>query len=349
MVRKKSVAKRRRLESDATGEEVSVSVDETPLKRKRPLSEVAFASPAPTQFHIVPQLSQPQPQLEPQPQALAPTYMTLQTPPRSSKKKMFIKMRMVPLDEHVKAHVARAGCNPKVELKLTATKKVSEVAQHMAAKWAHVRAFVPANAQLLFHEQQQLKTVGSSDSDSVDERVGCWSESDRTVTCFDIWKRGGKQVKNENVVVVYYSWGEPATARSFQDKQAPPTATPDAVARSPGRLFADEMRHANVSAAGATSTTCGLQQFGERLAFHRSEFIDAHDDGHSSVCDKTTTATTTTATTATTAGVACPLEALLDENDDDDNGAAMVESSPYTRRLRRRITPVLVPTQEFDL
>lgn len=321
MVRKKNTPKRTRAESDARSEDANAVVDETPLKIRRQHTEVSFASPAPTQL----QTTTSQRELL---QQHAEQQITSQTPPRSSKKKMYIKMRIVPMDSAAKSCVARTGSNPKVELKLTATKKISEVAQHMAAKWSQVRAFVPADALLLFHEQQQ---DASGSNHTTQSRGDCWSESDRTVTCLDIWKRCGKQVKNENVVVVYYSWQRPETTAVSAARVA------DTVSRSPGSLFAEEINLADMCAATTSNSTSssarGLQQFGESLAFHSGEFFDVA--GGSSASDKQQPAAT------------CPLAALLDENDDDD--AAIVDCSPNTQRLRRRITPVLVATEEFDL
>lgn len=361
----KSALKRKRgAESTATTE-----VDETPLKAKRQqlassMEASSFVSPAPTTG-----LSQ-QHQMKREHQS----HITSQTPPQSSRKKIYIKMRIVPMDKAAKAHVVSSGCNPKVELKLTSTKRISEVAHHMAKKWEKACVFVPADAVLQFYESQ---VVAENDDNSVDvsgeAAVGGsgWSAKDRSVTCFDIWKRCGKKVKNENVVVVYYAWKvlDPAVAARRRkltgssdrsEVEDDIDVLSDDVARSPGSLFAEEISLADLGASSlagslaaasssshsTSSLARGLQQFGESMAFHSSEFSDAAlwKDEQEAVSK-----------TKLSKKAACPLDALLDENDEDedvegDGGAdAFVDCSPDTQRLRRRITPMLVAKEEFDL
>lgn len=303
--------KRKRAESAEV-----TAVDETPLKSKRQhiAAMESFVSPAPTTGYS---------------QQLNREHLTSQTPPQSSKKKMYIKMRIVPMDRTTKACVVSTGCNPKVELKLTSTKKISEVAQHMAKKWEKVRECVPEDAVLRFYEKQE-----ESETDTAAAVGGSWSENDRSITCFDIWKRCGDTLKSENVVVVYYAWKRSGIAATNPSAMGKDELT---AARSPPGLFAEEINLADLdersTGGGDSSSTklspspaSGLQQFGASMAFH-SEFID-----------------TASAASKKKSGAGCPLAALLDENDDD-----LVECSPNTQRLRRRITPMLVSKEEFDL
>ncbi|KAF1332084.1 hypothetical protein FI667_g3820, partial [Globisporangium splendens] len=315
--------KRKRVESLSGAGVGSTIVDETPSKAKRQHVEL-FVSPAPTSGFS---------------QQLHREHLYSQTPqPQSSKKKMYIKMRIVPMDNVTKTHVASSGCNPKVELKLTSTKKISEVAQHMAKKWKHVRELVPANARLHFYDKQRDATL----QEEADVSAGSWSAYDRSVTCLDIWKRCGTQLKNENVVVVYYAWSTETPSWVLEKQHES-----ENLVRSPGSLFAEEISFADLgedsSAASSSSSSSssktksrskgrsaspsparGLQQFGESMAFH-GELLACEDKKRSDP--------------------ACPLAALLDENDDDN----FVGCSPNTQRLRRRITPMLVAKEEFDL
>lgn len=304
----------------------------------------SFVSPAPTTGLA----QQHQAQRERQ------SHITSQTPPQSSRKKIYIKMRIVPMDKATKAHVVNSGCNPKVELKLTSTKRISEVAHHMAKKWDKARAFVPADAVLQLYESQVLGDDDSVDGKDEDEGAG-WSTKDRSVTCFDIWKRCGKKSKNENVVVVYYAWKalDPVVGEQFpgSDKSEGGDdidVLSDDIARSPGSLFAEEISLADLGASSladslATSSLArGLQQFGENMAFHSSEFSDTALWKDEEALSKA----------KLSKKVACPLDALLDDDEDEDDGAganAFVDCSPDTQRLRRRITPMLVAKEEFDL
>lgn len=365
----KSALKRKR----GTDSTASSEVDETPLKAKRQqlaasMEASSFVSPAPTTG-----LSQ-QHQMKREHQS----HITSQTPPQSSRKKIYIKMRIVPMDKAAKAHVVSSGCNPKVELKLTSTKRISEVAHHMAKKWEKARAFVPADAILQFYESQVV--AEDDDNNNVDRKDasgeatgGGWSAKDRSVTCFDIWKRCGKKSKNENVVVVYYAWKALDSAarhrkltggssgRSEVDDDI--DVLSDDIAHSPGSLFAEEISLADLGASSlagslavASSTSRnstsslarGLQQFGESMAFHSSEFSDA------ALWKNEEEALSKAAKLSKNA--ACPLDALLDENDEDeeiegggDQADAFVDCSPDTQRLRRRITPMLMAKEEFDL
>lgn len=306
----------------------STVAEATPLKRLH--TEASFASPAPSQPHQQRHASTHDQRRNP---------LTSQTPPPSAKKKLYIKMRIVPRDAATKALVAQTGSNPKVELKLTSTKRVAEVTAHMTSKWQHVRALVPADAALQFYEKP---------SDAMDSGASawrCWSVRDGTATCLDVWKRSGKKVKNENIVVVYYAWRAAADTETASATADAPAGGFDALARSPASLFAEQVSLADraaaaaaTSASNATASARSLQQFGARVAFRSSASKDTSDDDSKS---KSHTQ-------------ACLLTALLDENDDDGDSAdarvALVDCSPNTQqRLRRRITPMLVATQEFDL
>lgn len=189
--------------------------------------------------------------------------MNCQTPPHSARKKILIKMRIVPMNEQTKAYVAQSGCNPKVELKLSSTKKISDVAEHMTAKWSGVRAHVPAHAVLRFFQSGK----NASDSNSG------WSTQDNHVTCFDIWKACGKKIKNENVVSVSYAWicdnNSPESIPAV--KKTAINVTP---LKAPAGLFSESAKKRKI----AESPAKGLQQFGENVAFNLENDDDDEAD-----------------------------------------------------------------------
>lgn len=233
--------------------------------------------------------------------------MNCQTPPRSARKKISIKMRIVPMDEQTKAYVAQSGCNPKVELKLSSTKKISDVAEHMTAKWSGVREHVPAHAVLRFFQ---------SGKEASESNAG-WSTRDNHVTCFDIWKACGKKVKNENVVSVSYAWicDNNSNESTPAAKITPTVVTP---LKAPTGLSSESAQKRKKRKI-ADSPAKGLQQFGENMAFN----LDDDDDDEVDL--------------KATALVYMPLP-------EDEN---LVEQSPSF--ARRRITPMLVSKQEFNI
>ncbi|GMF23942.1 unnamed protein product [Phytophthora lilii] len=229
--------------------------------------------------------------------------------PQQSRKKIYIKMRMVPRDKQTKADVVRCGCRPKVELKLSSTKKISEITAHMSKKWAKVRSLLPKGAMLCFFQKN------GNDK---------WSKEDSNVTCFDIWKHCGKQINGENVVEVSYLWKVPNGAtdsENVKEQDLMPLGAP------PG-LFEQKVTAATKQAlsSGDESETAllsparGLQEFGEKVAFDRSITAEAKEEA--------------------------ALGALISDSGDEDFGE---EFSPTTGRLRRRIKPVLVSKEEFNI
>ncbi|POM60228.1 hypothetical protein PHPALM_30940 [Phytophthora palmivora] len=236
--------------------------------------------------------------------------------PQQSRKKIYIKMRMVPRDKQTKADMVRCGCRPKVELKLSSTKKISEITDHMSEKWVKVRSVLPKGAALCFFQKN------GSDK---------WSKEDSNVTCFDIWKQCGKQNSGENVVEVSYLWKAPekwtksanpsddenVQSQDLMPLQAPPGLFDQEVSAATNQALSsgDESETAQLSPAR------GLQEFGEKVAFDRSITAEAKEE-------------------------AVALEALINDNGDEDLGE---EYSPTTGRLRRRIKPVLVSKEEFNI
>ncbi|RLN55096.1 hypothetical protein BBP00_00008645 [Phytophthora kernoviae] len=243
------------------------------------------------------------------------------TPQQLTKKKIYIKMRMVPRDNQTKTDMVNCGCRPKVELKLSSTKKISEVAAHMSKKWVKVRPLLPKGAVLRFFQKNS----------SVDAFHGAdgWSKEDSSVTCFDIWKHCGKQTKGENVVEVSYVWKVPDPATpADKNAQLPgmlPLGAPPGLfeqevsAAAKQTIQHDALTSGDESEAAQLSPACGLQEFGEKVAFDRSLTDAAKED-------------------------VTMLEALIDECAEGD-----LELSPNTGRPRRRIQPVLVSTEEFNI
>eukprot|EP00644_Phytophthora_capsici_P000105 jgi/Phyca11/100167/e_gw1.4.498.1 len=218
--------------------------------------------------------------------------------PQQSRKKVYIKMRMVPRNKQTKADVVRCGCRPKVELKLSSTKKISEITAHMSKKWAKVRSVLPQEAVLCFFEKN-----GTSK----------WFSEDSNVSCFDIWKQCGKQSKGENVVEVSYLWRVPEKPvdENVHAQDLVPLLAP------PG-LFEQEVAK---SETAQLSPAHSLLEFGQKVAFDRSIADEAKEE-------------------------AAALEALISDSGGEDLGD---EFSPTTGRLRRRIQPMLVSTEEFNI
>jgi hypothetical protein len=230
--------------------------------------------------------------------------------PQQSRKKIYIKMRMVPRDKQTKGDVVRCGCRPKVELKLSSTKKVSEITAHMSKKWSKVRSLLPKGAVLCFFQKNGADK---------------WSKEDANVTCFDIWKHCGKQTNGENVVEVSYRWEAPEGATGPANDEAQDLVP----LRAPPGLFEQEVSAATKQLLSSgdesepllLSPARGLQEFGQKVAFDRSIAAEAKED-------------------------ASALAALISDSGDEDLGE---EFSPTTGRLRRRIKPVLVSKEEFNI
>ncbi|KAG6609821.1 Threonylcarbamoyl-AMP synthase [Phytophthora cinnamomi] len=230
--------------------------------------------------------------------------------PQQSRKKIYIKMRMVPRDKETKANVVRCGCRPKVELKLSSTKKISEITDHMSKKWAKVRPLLPKGAVLCFFQKNGTNK---------------WSKEDSNVTCFDIWKHCGKQTNGENVVEVSYLWrvpeesDVPAADENVQVQDMMPLVAPSGLFEQ--EVAAQVLSSGDESETAQLSPACGLQEFGEKVAFDRSITAEAKEE-------------------------VAALEALISNSGDEDLGE---EYSPSTGSLRRRIQPVLVSKEEFDI
>ncbi|GLD95024.1 hypothetical protein PINS_up003649 [Pythium insidiosum] len=128
--------------------------------------------------------------------------VTNQTPPQSSRKKIYIKFRMVPRDMQTRQQLEQCGCNPKVELKLSSTKRVTDVVAHMMKKWSKVRSLLPHDAELHFFPKEASAAPSQS-----------WSAKHNDASCLDIWKHSGKTKNDEYVVLVSYQW------RSVSDNQ----------------------------------------------------------------------------------------------------------------------------------
>lgn len=286
------LTKRRR--GDATAEDPVAS---TPLDKKRRVADPDFMSPPQTALFGR--------------SASAP----FQTPQELGRKKIYIKMRMVPKDSQTKTLVTACGARHKVELKLSSSKKMSEVVKHMKSKWSKVRGAVESTASLHFFQKGH---------DFATKQYGGWSELDSDVTCLDVWRECGRQVNGENVVEVSYGWVS----------SAPRTGSKMTSKRATGGLFGAEQREPerDVTAAGSSvsgvqddghpisqevSPGRGLQAFGETVAFERE--MSDHE--------------------------AVELVSL-GGGDLSDPGSDL--SSPQSR-LRRRIIPTLVSTEEFNI
>ncbi|RLN36839.1 hypothetical protein BBJ28_00004599 [Nothophytophthora sp. Chile5] len=314
----KSLKRKRDWVADLTANEFA----KTPVEKRKRLAVVEstpFTSPSPSDKRTRPGVM---------------SDVAFQTPQQISRKKFYIKMRMVPLDKQTKSNVVRCGCRPKVELKLSSTKKISEVAAHMSKKWAKVLPILPAGAALRFF--QKNRTI-----DSVLGSSG-WSKEDSGVTCFDIWKQCGKQSKGENVVEISYLWKAPESPtpsypagdsglQKLMPLQAPPGLFEREVATATQQTIEDARDETELK---QTSPVHGLQEFGEKVAFDRSISVASEKDA-------------ALLTDVGSAGDdAVSLAALIGDYVDDDLGE---EYSPNTGRLRRRIKPTLVATEEFNI
>ncbi|CAI5704872.1 unnamed protein product [Peronospora effusa] len=235
------------------------------------------------------------------------------TPQKMSRKKIYIKMRMVPRDKQTKADLVRCGCRPKVELKLSSTKKVSEITAHMSKKWAKVRPLLPKEAVLCFFQKRGTDK---------------WSKEDPNVTCFDIWKLSGKQTNDENVVEVSYVWMVPEKMTTFADD--PNVQAQDLMPLSFQSGFYSEklysptkqaISNGDESETDQFSPALGLQEFSETAAFDRSVTAEANEE-------------------------AAAIEAMISDSCDEDLG----EEFRLARGcLRRRIKPVLLSKEEFNI
>ncbi|DBA00744.1 TPA: hypothetical protein N0F65_001215 [Lagenidium giganteum] len=318
MVRKKhpggaaEVTRKRLLSDNAT--------DETPKKRKASALADSLVSPLSTAGKHA-------------------ANVQFQTPPQSSRKKIYIKMRIVPLDKDTKARVAATGSNPKVELKLSSSKRISEVADHMAKKWAQVHQEGSAG-------QTELRLFPR---EQVAEQTG-WSAADTGITCLDIWRKCGTSIKDENVVVVSYAW-RPAQPRVQGQRTMPekrlsrarslekatlattePVQTEVMQPRSSKQMSTDAYLDAlmgldplgpdspkehgtppqSTVQVKAESPAQGLQEFGKQMAFQTPQL----------------NVNPVLATLVTT------------------SNASAVDESPNTAKARRRIKPTLVAKHE---
>lgn len=273
-------------------------------------------------------MSPPQTALSGRAAAATNREIAFQTPQELSRKKMYIKMRMVPMDSQTKAQVTESGCRHKVELKLSSSKRMSEVAKHMEAKWSKVRGSVADNLVLHFFQKGH---------DFANGLAGSWTGTDVGVTCLDIWKQCGRQVSGENVVEVSYGWMLPSPSAVSVAQRKTSLKKASKLARSSSDLFgseplssldekADAFDTSPLSAASTPnfahevllqddllSPGRGLQAFGEHLSFERDP--SEHE--------------------ASLGG--------------DLSDAYSDPCSPQSGRPRRRIMPELVPHEEFDI
>ncbi|CAH0517853.1 unnamed protein product [Peronospora belbahrii] len=233
------------------------------------------------------------------------------TPQHSSRRKVCIKMRMVPRDKRTKIDLVRCGCRPKVELKLSSTKKISEITEHMSRKWAKVRPLLPKEAVLCFFQKSGTYK---------------WSKEGSNVTCFDIWKLSGKQINGEKVVDVSYVWLVPEKMSIFTDNEYV-QAQNSMCLPTPSGLCSKEMcssakqlpSSSEENEARQLLSTRDLQEISEEVAFDPS----------------------------ITAGTE---EAFAFEVVNSDRCPDLCEKfSVATGRLRRRIKPVLVSKEEFNI
>uniref|UniRef100_M4C6J7 Uncharacterized protein n=1 Tax=Hyaloperonospora arabidopsidis (strain Emoy2) TaxID=559515 RepID=M4C6J7_HYAAE len=229
-------------------------------------------------------------------------------PGQLSRRKAYMKMRMVPQDKQTKANVVRCGYKPKVELKLSSTKKISEIAAHMSKKWAKVRWLLPKEAVLCFFEKKGK---------------GKWSKEDSDVTCFDIWKRSGKRTNDENVVDVSYVWMVPETDVAGERDAHVQNLMPQAAPLKLVELAVCAGSNQTVSSSDESDTghfcsTWALPEFGDEV-----QRIAAEGE------EKVFTT-----------------KALTSDSCDEDGSEKFNRT---TGRRRRRIKPVLVSKEEFNI
>ena len=155
------------------------------------------------------------------------------------------------------------------------------------------------------------------------EGAGKWSKEDPDVTCFDIWKRSGKRTNDENVVDVSYVWMVPETDVA-EDRY---THVHELVPlEAPPELF--EVAVCATSNQGVSSSdesdivhfysTCGLPEFGDEVHQIAAEGEEK----------------------------ALNPKALAKDSCDKDRSKKLMSTSS---RSRRRIKPVLVSKEEFDI
>ncbi|TDH64965.1 hypothetical protein CCR75_006183 [Bremia lactucae] len=210
-------------------------------------------------------------------------------------------MRMTPLDKQTKESVVLCGCRPKVELKLSSAKKISEIAAHMRNKWTQVHFLMPRGSVLCFYHKNGTKELSKEDSN---------------MTCFDIWKQCGKKTNGEKVVEVSYKWNLPS--KSIDDANT--CGHIMMPLRAPPSLF-DQKVTAPAEQTLNSSDDNEILQLPPDLGLN--EFISQETQEEAET-----------------------LEALISDSGDEDLNK---DVSLVTGRLRRRIKPVLVSKEEFNI
>ncbi|OQS03790.1 hypothetical protein THRCLA_03929 [Thraustotheca clavata] len=145
-------------------------------------------------------------------------------PDNTPSKKRQIKVRLVPIDKRTQAVVSRTGAMPKVELKMSCTKRISDVCDHMTKKWAAVVPFLPPCTVL------RVVPLG-------DRLHPGWGTHDISVTCLDIFNHCQRQAQNTLVdtVTLEYRWeveaneNTPAFANEFTTPQRQKQITPSSI------------------------------------------------------------------------------------------------------------------------
>ncbi|KDO28386.1 hypothetical protein SPRG_06624 [Saprolegnia parasitica CBS 223.65] len=110
-------------------------------------------------------------------------------------KKRQIKVRLVPIDKRTQAAVSQTGAMPKVELKMSSSKRISDVCDHMMKKWAAVLPLLPARSTL------RVVPLG-------DRLHPGWGTHDISVTCLDIFSHC-RQIAADGLVdtvTLEYRW-----------------------------------------------------------------------------------------------------------------------------------------------
>ncbi|OQR83971.1 hypothetical protein ACHHYP_14081 [Achlya hypogyna] len=150
-----------------------------PQKRPRPASPIREFSPA----------SSPEPV---RPAATVASPFADVTP---SKNKRQIKVRFVPIDKRTQALVSQTGAMPKVELKMSSSKRISDVCEHMMKKWTAVQPLLPVGSTL------RVVPLG-------DRLHPGWGSHDISVTCLDIFNHCQKYQTDQLVdtVTLEYRW-----------------------------------------------------------------------------------------------------------------------------------------------
>lgn len=123
----------------------------------------------------------------------------------SSKQKMAIKIRMIPLDDTTKRTVAKCGLNPKVELKVSSTKRILHVLRHMQKKWDIIQSTYSnlAGSSLCFYPESERHGI---EKGAKDIKIDQNSTIGRTWTCLQLWGKWGEADRRDNIIQLLYVW-----------------------------------------------------------------------------------------------------------------------------------------------